>query len=79
MKQFTVQPESARAMAQPRGRVAWALTPRALYLLLAGCLFRVPAFFRPRYAFGMLAWDVCVLAIAFLDGARLPATRFLEA
>jgi uncharacterized protein (DUF58 family) len=78
MNQFTVLPEAARAVARPRGRLAWALTPRALYLLLAGCLFLAPAFFRARYVFGMIAWDVCVLIAAIVDGARLPAPRAIH-
>jgi uncharacterized protein (DUF58 family) len=79
MNQFTVKPEAARAPARPRGRLAWALTPRALYLLLAGCLFLAPAFFRARYAFGMLAWDICVLIAAVADAAKLPAPARIAA
>jgi uncharacterized protein (DUF58 family) len=78
MNQFTVRPDPARAPAQPRGRLAWALTPRGLYLLLAGCLFLVRAFFHARYAWAMLAWDLCVLVLAALDGARLPAPRRID-
>ena len=57
MNHVTVRPDAARAPAEPHRRLAWALTPRALYLMLAGCLFLVPAFFHARYAFGMVAWD----------------------
>jgi uncharacterized protein (DUF58 family) len=78
MNQFTVRPDTARAAAEPRRRLAWALTPRALYLMLAGCLFVVPAFFRERYAFGMVAWDLCVLLASILDAARLPAPRSID-
>src|ERR1700730_13142195 len=78
MVQFMVQPESVRAMAQPRGRFAWALTDRTLYLLLAGCLFLLPAFFHARYAFGMLAWDIAVLCAAATDAARLPKPSAIE-
>ena len=78
MNQFTVRPEAASATAEPRGRLAWALTPRTLYLLLAGCLFLIPAFFRPRYAIAMVAWDICVLVAAIVDGARLPAPRRID-
>jgi uncharacterized protein (DUF58 family) len=73
MNQFTVRPDRARATAEPRRRLAWALTPRALYLMLAGCLFLLPAFFHARYVFAMLAWDLCVLMAALVDGARLAA------
>lgn len=78
MNQFTVQPDTARAPAQPRGRLAWALTPRTLYLLLGGCLFLIPAFFRPGYAFCVVAWDVCVLVAALADAVRLPAPRAID-
>jgi uncharacterized protein (DUF58 family) len=78
MNQFTVRPDPASAPAQPRGRLAWALTGRALYLLLAGCLFLIPAFFHARYAWAMLAWDVCVLMITAVDGVRLPAPRRID-
>jgi uncharacterized protein (DUF58 family) len=79
MDQFTVQPESVRAVAQPRGRSAWALTDRTLNLLLAGCLFLVPAFFHARYAFGILVWDIAVLCAAATDAARLPKPSAIEA
>ena len=52
--------------------------PRTLYLLLAGCLFLIPAFFRSRYALGMVAWDICVLVAAIVDGARLPAPPAID-
>jgi uncharacterized protein (DUF58 family) len=79
MNHFTVRPEAARASAEPRRRhLAWALTPRALYMILAGCLFLVPAFFRAQYAFGMIAWDLCVLIAAIADGARLPAPHLID-
>jgi uncharacterized protein (DUF58 family) len=78
MNQFTVRPDTARATAAPRRRLAWALTPRALYLMLAGCFFLVPAFFHARYIFGMVAWDLCVLLAAIVDGARLPAPRVID-
>lgn len=79
MNQFTVRPERAHASAAPRGHLAWALTPRALWLLLAGVIFLVPAFFQARFAWGMLAWDLCVLIAAIVDGARLPAPSRIEA
>lgn len=78
MDRFTVQPESVRAVAQPRGRFAWALTDRALFLLLAGCLFLLPAFLHARYAFGMLVWDIAVLCGAVVDAMRLPKPSAIE-
>jgi uncharacterized protein (DUF58 family) len=79
MNQFTVRPDPVRAAAEPRGHLAWALTPRALYLLLFGLLFLVPAFFRASFAWGMVAWDICVLIAAIVDGARLPPPGQIEA
>ena len=79
MNQFIVRPDRAHASAAPRGHLAWALTPRTLWLLLAGVTFLVPAFFQARFAWGMLAWDLCVLIAAIIDGARLPAPSEIEA
>ena len=78
MNQFTVRPEAVRVPAKPRGRLAWAPTSRALWLLLAGLLFLVPAFFQQRFAWGILAWDVCVLIAAVVDATILPAPRQIE-
>jgi uncharacterized protein (DUF58 family) len=77
MNHLTVRPEEIR-VAHPRGRMAWALTPRALWLLVAGALFLLPAFFAPRLALGMLAWDLCVLAAVLADAVRLPPARKIE-
>jgi uncharacterized protein (DUF58 family) len=79
MNQFTVRPDRVHASAAPRGHLAWALTPRALWLLLAGVVFLVPAFFQARFAWGMLAWDLCVAIAAIIDGARLPAPSQIDA
>ena len=79
MNQFTVRPDRVHGSAAPRGHLAWALTPRALWLLLAGAVFLVPAFFQARFAWGMLAWDLCVVIVVLIDGARLPAPRQIEA
>jgi uncharacterized protein (DUF58 family) len=66
-------PEPCEATAVAGGRLALGLTPRALLLLLAGLLFLVPAFFISAFAWGMLLWDVAVLALAAIDCLRLPA------
>ena len=52
----------APVKTQARGRwFGYALTSRALLLLLAGCAFAVPGFFHPRspslWPWAMAAWD----------------------
>ncbi len=72
----TLVPAPIRAAARGR-RFGYALTPRALLLLVAGCLLAVPGFFHPRPLLGwiwaMVAWDALVLLLAILDAAMLPA------
>jgi uncharacterized protein (DUF58 family) len=63
-------PVQATAHARPFG---YALTPRALLLLVAGCLLALPGFFHPSWIWAMLAWDALVLLLAILDAALLPA------
>ena len=60
----------ARATGRPLG---YALTPRALLLLLAGCLLAAPGFFHPRWIWMMAAWDAAVVLLAVVDAALLPA------
>ena len=72
-------PESVSGAVVARGRVGFGLTRRALLLLLAGVLWLVPAFFRPRLAWGMAAWDVVLLIAAGLDASRLPRPSAMEA
>ena len=72
----TLIPQPVEATASPsgkRGRV-WgvALTPRTLYLLLAGILLAIPAFFLPHILWIMPAWDAAVLLLALADATRLP-------
>ena len=68
-------PEAVRAACEPRGRFAFGLTPRAIWLLVAGLLFALPGFFNTRLGYGMLVWDGLVLAAALWDGTRLPAPQ----
>ena len=70
----TLVPAAIRAKARPKGRVlGYALTPRALLLLAAGCLWAIPGFFHPHWVAAMLAWDALVLALIAVDAARLPS------
>jgi hypothetical protein len=72
----TFVPEPIRAATQAR-RFGYALTPRALILLVAGCLLAVPGFFHPRFfhfgwIWAMVAWDALVLLLAGIEMALLP-------
>jgi len=66
-----------RAVCRPRGRFAFGLTPRTIWLLAAGLLLALPGFFSARLGFGMLVWDGLVIAAALWDGARLPAPQMI--
>src|SRR5271165_2727682 len=75
----SLHPDPIGAPCEPRRRWAFGLTPRAIWLLIAGFLLLVPGFWDGRLAYSMLAWDALVLAAAFLDGLRLPAASQLTA
>lgn len=75
MTSSSLHPEPIRAACRPRGRFAFGLTQRAIWLLAAGLLFALPGFFRPAWGYGMLAWDALVLLAAVLDGMRLPSAQ----
>jgi uncharacterized protein (DUF58 family) len=62
-------PVKAAARAVPLG---YALTPRALLLLVAGCVLALPGFFHPHWVWAMVAWDAFVLLLAVADAALLP-------
>ena len=74
----SLHPESVRAVCQPRGRLAFGLTTRAIGLLAAGLLLAFPGFFDARLGYGMLAWDALVFAAALWDGMRLPAPHLIS-
>jgi uncharacterized protein (DUF58 family) len=59
--------------------MSFALTPRAIFLLLVGFVWLVPGFWDWRLAFAMPAWDALVLIFALYDGLRLPAAAKLIA
>lgn len=72
MNSSSLHPEPVRAACKPRGRFAFGLTSRAIWLLAAGMLLALPGFFKATWGYGMLAWDALVLLAAILDGLRLP-------
>jgi uncharacterized protein (DUF58 family) len=73
----TLVPPAVKAPANGR-RFGYALTPRALLLLAAGCLLAVPGFFHTGFhhigwIWAMVAWDALVLLLAVYDASSLPA------
>ncbi len=72
MNSPSLHPEPVRTACEPRGRFAFGLTSRTIWLLAAGLLLALPGFFRATWAYGMLVWDALVLLAAVLDGLRLP-------
>ncbi len=77
----TLIPPPASGRAQPLGRtgrwLGFGLTARALWLIVAGLLLALPAFWRPRAVWLVVAWDLLVLALALWDALRLPRPRQL--
>jgi uncharacterized protein (DUF58 family) len=67
----TLIPAPVKSVAKGR-RLGYALTARALLLLVAGCLLVVPGFFRPHWVWAMVAGDVLVVLLAIFEAARLP-------
>jgi len=71
----TLVPPPVRAAATGR-RLGYALTSRALLLLLAGSLLAIPGFFHSRHfvwTWAMAAWDAVVILLAIFDASLLPA------
>ena len=79
MLQPSLHPETIKAACQPRSRLAFGLTPRALILLGAGFLWLIPGYYIPRLAYGMLIWDALILLITLADGLRLPGPATITA
>jgi uncharacterized protein (DUF58 family) len=75
----SLHPESITAPCEPRRRWAFGLTPRTIWLLIAGFALLVPGFWIGPFAYSMLPWDALVLAAAFFDGRRLPHPAQLTA
>ena len=71
----SLHPETVRATCKPRGRFAFGLTPRTIWLLVGGLALALPGFFSARLGYGMLVWDALVLVAALWDGMRLPAPQ----
>jgi uncharacterized protein (DUF58 family) len=70
--------EARSSPAEPTGRFAIGLTRTTLWLLLAGLLLVVPAFFRGQFLWLLVAWDVLVLLAAFFDAGSIPGPRKIQ-
>jgi len=73
----SLHPETVRAVCRPRGRFAFGVTPRTIWLLAAGLLLALPGFFSARLGYGMLVWDGLVIASALWDCSRLPRPQMI--
>jgi uncharacterized protein (DUF58 family) len=77
--QPSLHPASITSLCQPRGHLAFGLTPRALVLLSAGFLWLIPGYYLPSLAYILLLWDGLILLAALLDGLRLPRPSTITA
>jgi uncharacterized protein (DUF58 family) len=75
----SLHPEAVRAACEPRRRLAFALTPRAVVLLVAGFLLLVPGLYVDRLSYAMPVWEGLVLLACLLDGLRLPKAAKITA
>ena len=68
-------PEPRIAVAHAWRRWGFGMGPRLVLLLLLGLLWLVPAWWARRALFGLLAWDVLLMAIFAWDLRRLQRAR----
>jgi uncharacterized protein (DUF58 family) len=71
-------PPPASAKAQPRGKFPFAFGNRFYLALALGLVWTAPAWWNPRYLWGMWIWDAVVLAAWALDLGRLPDAASIE-
>lgn len=78
----TLIPLPVSATARPHGRggrwLGFALTRRSLWLLGAGLLGLIPAFFHQHRVWLMLVWDGLVLLVVLADAIAMPAPETLR-
>jgi uncharacterized protein (DUF58 family) len=78
MPSGSLHPESIRASCGPRRRgLAFGLTPRAIWLLVAGLLLALPGFFHASWGLGMVEWDALILLAVLIDLLRLPSPALI--
>ena len=73
----TLVPECRASPAVRYGRAGFAFGRRSFLLLAVGLVWLGPAFLNPRFAFGILAWDVLLLLAVVLDALRMPSPKDL--
>lgn len=73
----SLHPDAISARAVRRRKFPFGLTPRAIWLLLAGFLWLYPGYFYPQISYGFLAWEGLVLLLAFLDATGLPRPELI--
>ncbi|HEY1271415.1 MAG TPA: DUF58 domain-containing protein [Terriglobales bacterium] len=71
-------PPAVEGTARPFKRLGVAFGQRFFVLLVLGFAWLAPAFVRPQFAYGMLAWDGLVLLMWAADLAKLPAPDRLK-
>jgi len=68
-------PQPRTAVACSWRRWGFGIGPRLILLLLVGSLWLVPAWWDRRALYGLLAWDVLLLAVYLWDLRRLQGAR----
>ncbi len=71
-------PATQQAPAESYGRFGIAFGRRSFLLAIIGLVWIGPAFLVPRFAFGILAWDVLLLIAIVIDLYRLPRPQELS-
>lgn len=71
-------PLTVIATARSAGRFPFAFARRFFLLIFIGLLWIVPAWWQPRFLYGLLFWDFTVLLLWAWDLKRLPAPGQLE-
>ena len=77
MTETRLAPPRRVAQVRPFGRLPFALGATTFWLLGAGLIFLIPAWFDRRALAAMLVWDIAVLTMAMLELRELPAASDL--
>lgn len=77
----TLIPASGSGPVRPLGRggrwFGFGLTARAVWLIVAGSVLALPAFWHPHAVWFMVAWDALIVVLACWESWRLPRPRQL--
>ena len=71
-------PAPAGSRAQPYGKFPFAFGKRFFLALAIGLVWTAPAWWDPRYLWGMFLWDAAILAAWSWDLRRLPDPEAIE-